>query len=73
MTSCIYFYLERQCILEVEGKWCLTLIVSSGFFAEAGSAAQGEFLKSASALRESYRFAHTNADALLKKHNIEGE
>lgn len=45
----------------------------SGFFADAGSAAQSEFLKSANALRESYRFAHTNVDALLEKHNIEGE
>ncbi|GAA6093085.1 protein disulfide-isomerase A3 [Tachysurus ichikawai] len=44
-----------------------------GFFTDAGSAAQGEFLKAASALRESYRFAHTNVDALLKKHNIERE
>lgn len=47
--------------------------MSSGFFADAGSAAQGEFLKSASALRESYRFAHTNEDALLKKHSVDGE
>lgn len=47
--------------------------MSSGFFTDAGSAAQGEFLKAASALRESYRFAHTNVDALLKKHNIERE
>ncbi|XP_017330169.1 protein disulfide-isomerase A3 [Ictalurus punctatus] len=44
-----------------------------GFFADAGSAAQGEFLKSASALRESYRFAHTNTEELLKKHNIDEE
>ncbi|KAL7885609.1 hypothetical protein AOLI_G00059040 [Acnodon oligacanthus] len=44
-----------------------------GFFADGGSAAQSEFLKSASALRESYRFAHTNLEDLLKKHDIEGE
>uniref|UniRef100_A0AAY4AZC4 Protein disulfide-isomerase n=1 Tax=Denticeps clupeoides TaxID=299321 RepID=A0AAY4AZC4_9TELE len=37
------------------------------------SSAQGEFLKSASALRESYRFAHTNSEDLLKKHGIDGE
>lgn len=45
----------------------------SGFFADGGSAAQGEFLKAASALRESYRFAHTNNEDLLKKHGIDGE
>uniref|UniRef100_A0AAY4B307 Protein disulfide-isomerase n=1 Tax=Denticeps clupeoides TaxID=299321 RepID=A0AAY4B307_9TELE len=44
-----------------------------GFFADGGSSAQGEFLKSASALRESYRFAHTNSEDLLKKHGIDGE
>ncbi|XP_062856753.1 protein disulfide-isomerase A3 [Trichomycterus rosablanca] len=44
-----------------------------GFFADAGSASQSEFLKSASALRDSYRFAHTNTEALLKKHGIEGQ
>ncbi|KAL2093566.1 hypothetical protein ACEWY4_010878 [Coilia grayii] len=44
-----------------------------GFFADGGSSAQAEFLKSASALRESYRFAHTNNEDLLKKHSIEGE
>ncbi|KAK1804394.1 hypothetical protein P4O66_020422 [Electrophorus voltai] len=44
-----------------------------GFFADAGSAAQSEFLKAASALRESYRFAHTNLEDHLKKHDIEGE
>lgn len=45
----------------------------SGFFADGGSVAQGEFLKAASALRESYRFAHTNVEDLLKKHGVEGE
>ncbi|XP_076877596.1 protein disulfide-isomerase A3 [Brachyhypopomus gauderio] len=44
-----------------------------GFFADAGSSAQSEFLKAASALRESYRFAHTNLEELLKKHDVEGE
>ncbi len=44
-----------------------------GFFADGGSAAQGEFLKAASALRESYRFAHTNVEDLLKKHDFDGE
>uniref|UniRef100_A0A8B9KD01 Protein disulfide-isomerase n=1 Tax=Astyanax mexicanus TaxID=7994 RepID=A0A8B9KD01_ASTMX len=44
-----------------------------GFFADGGSAAQSEFLKSASALRESYRFAHTNLEDLLKKSDIDGE
>ncbi|KAJ8340306.1 hypothetical protein SKAU_G00349390 [Synaphobranchus kaupii] len=44
-----------------------------GFFADGGSSAQQEFLKSANSLRESYRFAHTNAEELLKKHDIEGE
>ncbi|XP_036399480.1 protein disulfide-isomerase A3 [Megalops cyprinoides] len=44
-----------------------------GFFADGGSSAQAEFLKSASSLRESYRFAHTNSEELLKKYDIEGE
>ncbi|XP_065148039.1 protein disulfide-isomerase A3 [Paramisgurnus dabryanus] len=44
-----------------------------GFFADGGSAAQGEFLKAASAFRESYRFAHTNVEDLLKKLDINGE
>uniref|UniRef100_A0A672P984 protein disulfide-isomerase n=1 Tax=Sinocyclocheilus grahami TaxID=75366 RepID=A0A672P984_SINGR len=44
-----------------------------GFFADGGSAAQGEFLKAASALRESYRFAYTNVEDLLKKHDVDGE
>lgn len=45
----------------------------SGFFADGGSAAQGEFLKAASAYRESYRFAHTNVEDLLSKHGVSGE
>ncbi|XP_076127696.1 protein disulfide-isomerase A3 [Alosa pseudoharengus] len=44
-----------------------------GFFADGGSSAQAEFLKSASALRESYRFAHTNNEDLLKKYDVEAE
>ncbi|KAL0967938.1 hypothetical protein UPYG_G00260110 [Umbra pygmaea] len=44
-----------------------------GFFADGGSSAQAEFLKSASALRESFRFAHTNSEELLQKHGVEGE
>uniref|UniRef100_A0A8C2Q4P8 protein disulfide-isomerase n=1 Tax=Cyprinus carpio TaxID=7962 RepID=A0A8C2Q4P8_CYPCA len=44
-----------------------------GFFADGGSVAQGEFLKAASALRESYRFGHTNVEDLLKKHDDDGE
>lgn len=47
--------------------------MSPGFFADGGSAAQGEFLKAASALRESYRFAHTNVEDLLKEHDDDGE
>ncbi|KAJ8412976.1 hypothetical protein AAFF_G00105580 [Aldrovandia affinis] len=44
-----------------------------GFFADKSSSAQSEFLKSASTLRESYRFAHTNAEELLKANDIEGD
>lgn len=51
----------------------LIKIMSSGFFADAGSSSQSEFLKSASALRDSYRFAHTNTEALLKKQDVEEE
>uniref|UniRef100_A0A8C4DKN3 Protein disulfide-isomerase n=1 Tax=Dicentrarchus labrax TaxID=13489 RepID=A0A8C4DKN3_DICLA len=32
-----------------------------------------EFLKAASALRDNYRFAHTNSEALLQSHGIDGE
>jgi len=39
-----------------------------GFFADSGSASQTEFLKAASALRESNRFAHTNLESLVQKH-----
>ncbi|KAM3608656.1 uncharacterized protein V6R79_002408 [Siganus canaliculatus] len=44
-----------------------------GFFSDAKSTAQVEFLKAASALRDNYRFAHTNAEALLQANGIEGE
>ncbi|XP_062402861.1 protein disulfide-isomerase A3 [Sardina pilchardus] len=44
-----------------------------GFFADGDSSAQAEFLKTASALRESYRFAHTNNGDLLKKHGVDAE
>lgn len=44
----------------------------SGFFADAKSTEQVEFMKSASALRDSYRFAHTNSEALLQSHGIDG-
>lgn len=64
---------DKLYIVTVDEKWCLNTSMSPGFFADAGSAAQGEFLKSASALRESYRFAHTNTEELLKKHNIDEE
>lgn len=36
-----------------------------GFFPDASSSEQSEFLKAASALRENYRFAHTNSDTLV--------
>ncbi|XP_028305825.1 protein disulfide-isomerase A3 [Gouania willdenowi] len=42
-----------------------------GFFAEDDSTAQSEFLKAASAFRENYRFAHTNAESLLRSHGVE--
>lgn len=45
--------------------------VSSGFFADDKSTEQAEFLKAASALRDDYRFAHTNAEALLNSHGGE--
>lgn len=44
-----------------------------GFFADDKSTAQAEFLKAASALRDNYRFAHTNSEALLQSHGIDGE
>ncbi|XP_062245483.1 protein disulfide-isomerase A3 [Platichthys flesus] len=44
-----------------------------GFFADDKSTSQAEFLKAASALRENYRFAHTNSEALLQSQGIDGE
>lgn len=44
-----------------------------GFFADDKSTAQIEFLKAASALRDNYRFAHTNSEALLQSHGVDGE
>lgn len=44
-----------------------------GFFADDKSTAQSEFLKSASALRDNYRFAHTNSEDLLQSNGIDGE
>ncbi|XP_034444883.1 protein disulfide-isomerase A3 [Hippoglossus hippoglossus] len=44
-----------------------------GFFADDKSTSQAEFLKAASALRDNYRFAHTNSESLLQSHGIDGE
>jgi len=44
-----------------------------GLFADDKSTAQAAFLKAASTLRDNYRFAHTNSEALLKKHDVDGE
>uniref|UniRef100_A0A7N6A7H8 Protein disulfide-isomerase n=1 Tax=Anabas testudineus TaxID=64144 RepID=A0A7N6A7H8_ANATE len=44
-----------------------------GFFADDKSTAQAEFLKAASALRDNYRFAHTNSEDLLAGQGIDGE
>lgn len=41
-----------------------------GFFADDTSAAQAEFLKAASALRDKYRFAHTNSEALVQSQDV---
>ncbi|XP_068595116.1 protein disulfide-isomerase A3 [Brachionichthys hirsutus] len=43
-----------------------------GFFADK-SEAQKEFVKAANALRDDYRFAHTNSEALLQSQGIDGE
>lgn len=53
--------------------WILTDHSFPGFFADDKSQEQAEFLRAASALRDNYRFAHTNSEALLKSHDIEGE
>uniref|UniRef100_A0A671Y1K0 Protein disulfide-isomerase n=1 Tax=Sparus aurata TaxID=8175 RepID=A0A671Y1K0_SPAAU len=38
-----------------------------GFFADDKSTSQAEYLKAASALRDNYRFAHTNSEQILAK------
>uniref|UniRef100_A0A8C7XAL3 Protein disulfide-isomerase n=1 Tax=Oryzias sinensis TaxID=183150 RepID=A0A8C7XAL3_9TELE len=38
-----------------------------------GDTSQAEFLKAANALRDDYRFAHTNSEALLKSNGIDEE
>ncbi|XP_074534587.1 protein disulfide-isomerase A3 [Halichoeres trimaculatus] len=44
-----------------------------GFFADDKSTAHAEFQKAANALRENYRFAHTNTEELLQSNGIDGE
>nr|XP_020481006.1 protein disulfide-isomerase A3 [Monopterus albus] len=44
-----------------------------GYFADDKSTAQAEFMKAASALRDNYRFAQTNSEALLQGQGIDGE
>lgn len=54
--------------------FCVSLCfwIFPGFFS-ADSTAQAEFLKAANTLRDNYRFAHTNSEALLQSHGIDGE
>ncbi|KAM9807493.1 protein disulfide-isomerase A3 [Neosynchiropus ocellatus] len=44
-----------------------------GFFADDKSTTQAEFLKAASALRDNYRFAHTNSKDLLQNQGINAD
>jgi len=44
-----------------------------GFFADDKSTAHTEFQKAANALRDNYRFGHTNAEELLKSNDVEAE
>ncbi|XP_055517037.1 protein disulfide-isomerase A3 [Leucoraja erinacea] len=44
-----------------------------GFFEDPASTPQADFLKAASAMRENYRFAHTNNEELIKKYEIKNE
>ncbi|XP_051896260.1 protein disulfide-isomerase A3 [Pristis pectinata] len=44
-----------------------------GFFEDPASTPQADFLKAASAMRENYRFAHTNTEELIKKYDIKNE
>lgn len=45
----------------------------TGFFADDKSTSQAEFMKAASALRDNYRFAHTNSEDVLQNNGIDGE
>lgn len=60
------FFLSLELLIEF-------FFLSPGFFADDKSTAQAEFLKAASALRDQYRFAHSNAEALLQSQDIEAE
>lgn len=51
----------------------LTVLSFAGFFADEKSTAQAEFVKAASALRDKYRFAHTNSEAVLRSQGVDGE
>uniref|UniRef100_A0A3Q3EI53 Protein disulfide-isomerase n=1 Tax=Labrus bergylta TaxID=56723 RepID=A0A3Q3EI53_9LABR len=44
-----------------------------GFFADDKSTAHAEFQKAANALRDNYRFGHTNSEELLKSNDVEAE
>ncbi|XP_065268299.1 protein disulfide-isomerase A3 [Emys orbicularis] len=44
-----------------------------GFFKDAFGDAYSEFMKAASNLRESYRFAHTSEEELIQKYEADGE
>ncbi|KAM7152859.1 protein disulfide-isomerase A3 [Macrochelys suwanniensis] len=44
-----------------------------GFFKDAFGEAYSEFMKAASNLRESYRFAHTSEEELIQKYEADGE
>ncbi|XP_078097604.1 protein disulfide-isomerase A3 [Mustelus asterias] len=44
-----------------------------GFFADSASVPQADFLKAANAMRENYRFAHTNTEELLEKYDIKSK
>lgn len=45
----------------------------AGFFKDAFGDAYSEFMKAASNLRESYRFAHTSEEELIQKYEADGE
>lgn len=46
---------------------------SPGFFPDEKSGAQAEFVKAANTLREKYRFAHTNSEAVLQSQGLGSE